>query len=149
VLWSLTIDSALRLGKDPRPAGPEAHLDAIPAERRDAWAAWIADARDGSPGRFTNNGFTVTALQAAWAACLLLNPAGSAGSFASTVHGAVGAGGDTDTVAAIAGAVSGAMHGIEAIPEDRVLLHGWPGMAESDLSSLARRLADQADRRAR
>jgi ADP-ribosyl-[dinitrogen reductase] hydrolase len=152
VLWSLTIDSALRLGGNPWSAGPEAHLEAIPAERRNAWASWLADARDGPPESFPNNGFTVTALQAAWAACLPPNPAHEPDSFARTVHRAVNAGGDTDTVAAIAGALSGALYGIEGIegiPENRTLLHGWPGLTEPDLSSLARRLAEQADHRRR
>jgi len=63
VLWCLAIDAALR-GAAPDPA---AHVDALPAQRRDQWAAWI-DAADGvPPSTFADNGYTVTALQAAWA----------------------------------------------------------------------------------
>jgi ADP-ribosyl-[dinitrogen reductase] hydrolase len=145
VLWSLTIDSCLRVTTS-RPT-PSNHLDALPPERRDSWASWIAAADHEPPGRFADNGYTVTALQAAWAACRLLNPRNGFGSFARTVPGAVGAGGDTDTVAAIAGALAGALHSHTALPEDHNVLHGWPGINAADLASLAQQLVEGARRR--
>jgi len=45
--------------------------------------------------------------------CFLRSP----GSFRDTVCLAASAGGDTDTIAAIAGALSGALNGVEAIPK--------------------------------
>ena len=47
-------------------------------------------------------------------------------------------GSDTDTVAAIAGGLAGALHGASAVPDEwpRVL-HGWPGLSHSDLVELA------------
>lgn len=51
---------------------------------------------------------------------------------------AVRAGYDTDTVAAIAGGLLGAVYGASAVPgEWRRLLHGWPGMTAHDLVGLA------------
>ncbi len=40
-------------------------LDPLPAERRDSWRQLIVDATGARPDRFSPNGFTVTALQAA------------------------------------------------------------------------------------
>lgn len=51
---------------------------------------------------------------------------------------AVRAGNDTDTVAAIAGALAGARYGGSAVPfEWRRRLHGWPGLRARDLTRLA------------
>ena len=48
------------------------------------------------------------------------------------------AGGDTDTVAAIAGSLAGALVGASALPAEWLdLLHGWPGIGASELASLA------------
>jgi ADP-ribosyl-[dinitrogen reductase] hydrolase len=47
-------------------------------------------------------------------------------------------GGDTDTVAAIAGGLLGARWGASAVPGQwRRLLHGWPGLRSRDLIRLA------------
>jgi ADP-ribosylglycohydrolase len=51
---------------------------------------------------------------------------------------AVRAGDDTDTVAAIAGALLGARHGASAVPAAwRSTVHGWPGLTADDLVELA------------
>jgi len=61
-----------------------------------------------------------------------------AGSFASGVEAAIRGGGDTDTVAAIAGALLGARFGASGIPSDwRERIHGWPGLRDADLVRLA------------
>lgn len=47
-------------------------------------------------------------------------------------------GDDTDTVAAIAGSLLGALWGSSAIPSAwRSMLHGWPGYNVHDLERLA------------
>ena len=47
-------------------------------------------------------------------------------------------GGDTDTVAAIAGSLAGAVHGGSAVPLGwKRRLHGWPGIDANDLTRLA------------
>jgi ADP-ribosyl-[dinitrogen reductase] hydrolase len=49
-----------------------------------------------------------------------------------------GAAGDTDTVAAIAGGLLGAVYGASAVPAEwRRVLHGWPGMRTRGLVELA------------
>ena len=51
---------------------------------------------------------------------------------------AVRAGHDTDTTAAIAGALLGARWGASAVPARwRRILHGWPGLTAEDLIALA------------
>lgn len=133
VLWSLAIDAALR----GEPADPSAHVAVLPAERRDQWVAWIAEADGALPGTFAENGYTVTALQTAWAA--IRHSTGS--DFLRVIQAAVGAGGDTDTVAAIAGALAGAVYGLKAIRDQRISrVHGWPDMDVDDLAELGRRL---------
>jgi ADP-ribosyl-[dinitrogen reductase] hydrolase len=52
-------------------------------------------------------------------------------------------GNDTDTVAAIAGGLLGAVYGASAVPADwRRLLHGWPGLATRYLVALASRIVE-------
>src|SRR6476659_3211612 len=54
---------------------------------------------------------------------------------------AVRGGGDTDTVAAIAGGLLGAVYGASAVPAEwRRVLHGWPGSATRTLVALATRI---------
>ena len=54
---------------------------------------------------------------------------------------AVRGGDDTDTVAAIAGGLLGAVYGASAVPAEwRRVLHGWPGLATRDLVVLATRI---------
>ena len=50
-------------------------------------------------------------------------------------------GGDTDTVAAIAGGLLGAVYGASAVPAEwRRVLHGWPGSGTRALVALATRI---------
>jgi len=142
VLWSEAVRTAV-LDKRLDLAGG---LDLVPVERRDQWSAWIDEATGAGPARFNPNGYTVTALQAAWAAITStpvpeLDPA--AGSFPClhlqhALPAAVRAGDDTDTVAAIAGGLLGAYWGASAVPARwRRAVHGWPGMRGRDLVALA------------
>lgn len=107
-------------------------LDLVPAERRDRWAAWLDEAEAAPPERFNPNGFVVPALQAAWSAIT------RTGTLRDGLVAAVRAGNDTDTVAAIAGALLGARHGASAVSGPwREKVHGWPGLAADDLVRLA------------
>ncbi len=116
--------------------GVRAGLELIPAERRDRWAAWLDEAEAAPPGRFNPNGFVVPALQAAWSAIT------HTATLPEGLYAAVRAGNDTDTVAAIAGALLGARHGASAVPATwREAVHGWPGMTAADLIRLAERIA--------
>ena len=140
VIWSEAIRVAIVDGVFRMDAG----LDVLPEERRGAWAAWLADAmsptREPVPGRrFTPNGYTVTAVQAAVAA-ITLTTAPDSSHLAAALHAAVRIGHDTDTVAAIAGGLLGARWGASAVPAVwRAAVHGWPGLTGEDLVALAAR----------
>ncbi len=124
VLWSLAIDHAVRTGElDLRRGLP--HVGA-------AWAALIETAEAGEPSSFLNNGWVVSALQASWSSLM------GTISLRDALVAAVGAGNDTDTVAAITGALAGARYGSSSVPFAwRRRLHGWPGLRAHELASLA------------
>lgn len=137
VLWCEAIRVAVVGGQTDVRGG----LDLLPPERRADWARWIDDALVGPSSNFADNGFTVAALQAATSA-IVLTPAshGHAGEhLQDALHAAVRIGDDTDTVAAIAGALLGAKWGATSVPEEWVeRVHGWPGRTGADLVTLAR-----------
>lgn len=124
VLWCLAIDRAVHTGElDLRPGLP--HVDP-------AWAPLIDAAEAGDPSSFANNGWVVSALQASWSALTHTT------SLRDALIAAVGAGNDTDTVAAITGALGGARYGSSAVPFAwRRRLHGWPGLRAHELAGLA------------
>ncbi|MET8028080.1 ADP-ribosylglycohydrolase family protein [Streptomyces avermitilis] len=148
VLWCSGIRTAVLHGTFD---GVRAGLDLIPAERRGVWAKRLDEAEANPPHHFTNNGWVVHALQAAWSATIRtavpeLSPAENrfpAQHFGLALEAAVRAGTDTDTVAAIAGALLGARWGCSGIPlEWQQAVHGWPGHTTgADLVRLAVRTA--------
>ena len=94
-------------------------LERLPADMKDVYGPLLAPGwapGDDAP----KNGSAMGALaQAVWALR-------TGGSFAEVVTSAIDLGGDTDTVAAIAGALAGARFGIQAIPSRWVThLHGF------------------------
>jgi ADP-ribosyl-[dinitrogen reductase] hydrolase len=135
VLWSEAVRVAVVEGRLDLAGG----LDLIPEARREQWRAWVLDASGAEPKRFNPNGYTVTALQAAWAAITSTDQGdGSPLHLQRGLQAAVMAGDDTDTVAAIAGALLGARYGASAVPARwRRVVHGWPGLQARDLISLA------------
>ncbi|MBW3663349.1 MAG: ADP-ribosylglycohydrolase family protein [Actinobacteria bacterium] len=138
VLWCIAIDRAVR---EQRLDGVHDGLELLPEDRRSFWHERLVAAETQPPASFTPNGFVVTALQAAHAA--ISQTAIPDGPFAClhlqhALEAAVRIGHDTDTVAAIAGAVLGARWGASAIPfRWRRMLHGWPGYRAADLVRLA------------
>lgn len=142
VLWS----EAVRVAVLDRRLDLTGGLDLIPEDRRHQWASWIDEAETRPMSTFTPNGFTVTALQAAWAAITQTPIPDDAPERASypcehlqhALHNAVRIGNDTDTVAAIAGGLLGAYWGQSAVPLTWVRkVHGWPGLRARDLVRLA------------
>ena len=141
-LWCCAIRHAVLTGKLDVRIG----LHHIDSHRRDAWAARLDEAESAPPASFPNNGWVVTALQAAWSA-IATTPVPvddpDAGRFRAdhlrlALDAAVRAGYDTDTVAAIAGGLLGAAYGASAVPGAwRRMLHGWPGSTAHDLVALA------------
>ena len=134
VLWTEAVRVAVTTGALDLAGG----LDLLPEDRRVEWASWIDAATGTDPRTFRDgNGFTVTALQAAWAA-ITWTPGDDAQHFAAAVGNAVRTGHDTDTVAAIAGGLLGARWGQSAVPSRWTrVLHGYPGLRARDLVSLS------------
>lgn len=139
VLWCLAIRHAILHGEF---APMSEFLIQLPEVRRQLWAARIAEAEAKQSHQFPNNGWVVTAFQAAWSAivqsgtpadmpALRLFPAQH---FHIALERAVRCGGDTDTVAAIAGSLLGARWGSTAVPSTwYLLLHGYPDATHADL----------------
>jgi ADP-ribosyl-[dinitrogen reductase] hydrolase len=118
----------------------------LPADRAEVWTSRLDEAELHPPEHFDRNGWVVQAMQAAWSAISRTPVPGDdpgGGSFAAqhfqhTLEAAVRGGGDTDTVAAIAGGLLGARWGASAAPLAwRRILHGWPGLGGRDLIPLA------------
>lgn len=138
VLWSEAVRRAVLHGEFMIMDG----LDLLEPDRRDRWRNLIKDAESLNSKTFSPNGWTVTALQAAWSAIIqtpTLSDDPAANSFACkhfqhALEAAVKIGHDTDTIAAIAGGLLGARWGVSAIPARwRRIVHGWPGLRASDL----------------
>jgi hypothetical protein len=137
VLWCSAIRHAVHTGELDVRVGLR-HLE---ADRRPKWVSLIEAAEAGVPSSFPNNGWVVTAFQAAWSAIVTTEAAG-AEHFQLAVDAAVRAGFDTDTVAAIAGGLIGAAYGASAVPlQWRRLLHGWPGITARGVVALASAIA--------
>ncbi|MGV1035274.1 MAG: ADP-ribosylglycohydrolase family protein [Microbacteriaceae bacterium] len=140
VLWSLAIRHAILTGQ----LDVRSQLRWLPEERRNRWAEFIDQAeRPGAHPRdfAAGNGWVVRAFQGALAAV-----AGST-STVDALQRAVRGGGDTDTVAAIAGALAGALNGGTSVPVHwQAKLHGWPGIHARDLANLAVRAATHGQR---
>jgi hypothetical protein len=133
VLWCEAIRIAVLEGRIDVASG----LDLLPHDRRPEWATWLDDAWTGPAARFRRNGYTVTALQAALAA-ITATPDDDCHHLQESLHAAVRIGDDTDTVAAIAGGLLGALWGASAVPwRWRRAVHGWPGRDGRDLITLS------------
>jgi ADP-ribosylglycohydrolase len=135
-LWCLAIRHAVRTGELDVRAGL-VHL--LPA-RASYWAGLLDEAEAKRPADFQNNGWVVQALQAAWSAITTtpVPPAEPERHLVLALAAAVRGGRDTDTVAAIAGALLGARWGASAVPATwRDAIFGWPGYRADDLVRLA------------
>ena len=152
-LWCLAIRYAVLHGNLD---GLRRGLEDMPDSRSSIWATRLDEAQAGRPAHFDRNGWVVQALQGAWSAvtttAITNNTAisnavpadhESSSSTAGPAHfrraleAAVRGGRDTDTVAAIAGALVGGLYGASAVPAQwRRKLHGWPGLRARDLVSL-------------
>ncbi|MCK9871653.1 ADP-ribosylglycohydrolase family protein [Nocardiopsis dassonvillei] len=146
VIWTEGIRHAVQRGDF---GGIRQGVKLLPQQRRDWWNTRLDEAEAADPHTFTNNGFVVSALQAAWSAITRTpvpthDPAQgtfAADHFRLALEAAVRAGHDTDTVAAIAGSLLGAHWGASAIPWHwQRIVHGWPNITSRDLTGLGTRL---------
>ena len=129
VLWCVAIRHAVLHGELDVLRG----LDLLEPAARRVWTERLVAAEHAEPVDFTEtNGWVVSALQAAYAAVRRST------SLEDALVRAVRSGNDTDTVAAIAGGLAGALYGAAALPEEwRAVLHGWPGLRADDLVALS------------
>lgn len=121
--------------------GVHAALDLLEPRRAEHWAGLLDEAERLPITGFPNNGWVVRALQTAWAAIVQTPvPDGEPSAHLRlALQNAVRAGGDTDTVACIAGGLLGARWGASAVPAEwSGALHGWPGYTADDLVRLSR-----------
>lgn len=138
VLWSLGIERAIELGGAFEPVMVAEGLDLIPEHRSEFWAGVIAEALDGPSPAGRPNGSAVGAFRAA-----LYSVAQGKG-LEDTLQLCVSLGGDTDTTAAICGALAGAWYGNLEVPREWLkILHGYPGLRADDLQRLALEAAAQ------
>lgn len=127
VLWTEAVRRAVVGGGIDVGAG----LDLV--ERPDFWRDVLADAATGELGRLRPNGWTVRTLQVAYGAILRADL-----DIEEALATAIRVGDDTDTVAAVAGALLGAHHGAAALPTSWIdAIHGWPGYTATDLRRVA------------
>jgi ADP-ribosylglycohydrolase len=131
-LWSHAIRHAVLHGTF---EGVHGYLDTDGADA-EFWRPLLLEAERGTPQDFPNNGWVVHALQTAWWA-ITHATSHDAHHLEEALELAVRAGHDTDTTAAIAGALLGARWGASAVPARwRRILHGWPGLRAKDLMTL-------------
>ena len=99
----------------------------VAEDRQERWDELITEAITGPPGLFNPNGWVVTAFQAALSAIVntpvpVEQPSDH---LCDALVAAVRIGYDTDTVAAIAGALLGARWGTGAVPDEwNTVIHG-------------------------
>lgn len=129
VVWSLILRQAVVEGTL-RPADV---VEYLPKEAQWFWHRVLLNSCLSSPNSFHKNGQAVTALQAALSSVVSTGDFG----FVPSLNTAIRIGYDTDTVASIAGALVGALNGIDAIPDRWLkILHGYPSKTAQDLDNL-------------
>ena len=131
VLWSLAIQQAITTAEPDQVFDWEAAvrngLEHVSEDRRERWDELVTEAVTGPPGLFNPNGWVVTAFQAALSAIVntpvpVEQPSAH---LRDALVAAVRIGHDTDTVAAIAGALLGSRWGTGAIPDEcNTVIHG-------------------------
>lgn len=141
VLWAELVRTVVHSGRDAAQDGMiPLGVELLPRSRREQWHDAIAEVLEvPDPSHFENNGYTVSALQAAYCAVLAGLRAEPDQLVRAGLVAAVRAGNDTDTIGAIAGGVLGGLAGLDAIPTAWTrTVHGWPGMQAAELADLGR-----------
>jgi len=135
VLWGLAIRHAVLNGELDVRVG----LPALPEERRPLWWERLDEADRLPPSAFDRNDDVVQALQGAWASVttlIVIKEIGhtDADFLRQSIENAVRAGRDTANVAALTGALAGALWGASAVPAEwRRIVHGRPGLRAAGL----------------
>lgn len=128
-LWCLMIRHAVLVGELPDVQGCVSVLEQHLGRRGSVdWSSLLSEAAAQAPSVFTANGWVVGAMQAAWSAIVhtAVPDDFECRHLRAALASAIGIGHDTDTVAAIAGALLGARWGGSAVPQEwQQPLHGW------------------------
>jgi ADP-ribosyl-[dinitrogen reductase] hydrolase len=137
VIWSKAIRHAILFENFD---GVYRAIRELEADRADFWLEIFERAEANEPKVFSRNGWVIEAIQVAWSA-MSRNDQSDPSHLRKSIEDCVRAGMDTDTTAAIAGALLGARWGASAVPQEWAsLIHGWPGYHLQDLESLAEKL---------
>ena len=140
VIWSKAIRHAILFENFD---GIQLAINELPSFRQTYWNDLFdqADASEDA-SEFSNNGWVIHAIQAAFKV-IMSTATETPEHLVLGIEAAVRVGNDTDTVAAIAGALLGARWGYSAIPESWLeILHGWPGYKAEDLVALADQITE-------
>jgi ADP-ribosylglycohydrolase len=135
IIWSKAIRHAILFENFD---GIQLAINELPSFRQLYWND-IFDLADEakSASDLTKNGWVIHAIQAAYKS-IMITATETPEHLVLGIEEAVRVGNDTDTVAAIAGALLGARWGYSAIPNQWLeVIHGWPGFRSSDLVALA------------
>lgn len=120
ILWSLAIDHAVHVGLAWTPDSMSAGLAYVQPEHLSTWRELITEAIDGDRPTGRNGGALAAFRVALWSIA-------HSDSYEGAVQQAIRCGHDTDTTAAIAGALAGAIYGRTGIPDAyKRAVHGWP-----------------------
>lgn len=141
IIWSKAIRHAILFENFD---GIQLAINELPSFRQSYWNE-LFDATESvsDASQFTNNGWVIHAIQAAFKV-IMSTATETPEHLVLGIEAAVRVGNDTDTVAAIAGALLGARWGYSAIPKDWLeILHGWPGYKAQDLVELADQITEQ------
>ncbi len=128
IIWVFAIRHAIKTGE----LDFEPGFEFLPEVAKAKWQGFLKEAEEHPPVHFENNGWVVAAFKAAASAVMI-------GHFDYTkgIEAAIRSGFDTDTVAAIAGSLLGALSGAKELPREwKEILHGWPNFDLDDLSRL-------------
>lgn len=135
VLWTEAIRLAVVEGK----IDPYAGLDLLHMDVRSSLEETLAEAErpDFKPA---SNSFTITSMQSAWHA--VHAALDSPDPVRVGIIEAIKQGSDTDTTAAVAGALLGAGFGENAVPMYPIM--GWPGMQRDDVANMGERIVENS-----
>ena len=132
IIWVFAIRHAIETGY----LDFEPGFGFLPEEAQTKWRVYLEEAEEHPPVHFENNGWVISAFQAAASAVMI-----GQYNYVAGIEAAIRSGFDTDTVAAIAGSLLGALSGAEALPQEwKDILHGWPHFRLRDLIAISERL---------
>lgn len=129
IIWVFAIRHAIETGY----LDFEPGFEFLPEDAKEKWHGFLKEAEEHPPVHFVNNGWVVAAFKAAASAVMI-----GYHDYTKGIEAAIRAGFDTDTVAAIAGSLLGALSGEKELPQEwKDILHGWPSFSQSSLIGLA------------